>query len=231
MSFQVAIDGPVAAGKGTVARLVAQRLHFLYIDTGAMYRATALLALQHHVKLSDEAKIVQLLSQTQLELHTPTETEQDGRLITVVLDGEDVSWKIRTKEITASSSMVAMLAKVRACLVEMQQKIAQTQDVVMEGRDISYRVLPTAQLKIYLDASAESRAKRRHFELQTRGEDVTFEKVYESLLQRDHQDMTRAADPLKITEGAWVLDTTTLSIEEVVDIIVARVNEMRHSTK
>ena len=228
MPFHIAIDGPVAAGKGTVARLVAERMNLLYIDTGAMYRTTALLALRHHVDFGDEAKVVELLEHCTMEMHTPTAEEKDGRLITMVLDGEDVSWEIRTEAVSVGSSKVAVLPKVREHLVAKQQQIAAHQDVIMEGRDITYRVLPNANLKIYLNANAESRAKRRQLDLQRRGIDASFDTVYLELLERDKQDMSRAADPLQVVEGAWVLDTTDLSIDEVVDVIVKRASEARN---
>jgi cytidylate kinase len=229
MPFQVAIDGPVAAGKGTVSRLVAQRLKFLYVDTGAMYRTTALLALRNNADFNNEDQLVELLDKTLMEMRNPNEKEKDGRLTTVLLNGEDVSWKIRTEEVSKGSSKVATLKKVRASLVKKQQEIAASQDVVMEGRDITYRVLPDAQLKIYLTASDETRAKRRHLELQTKGQDVTFEGVYQDLIERDRRDMERAVDPLQIVDGAWVLDTSQLSIEEVVELIVQKATAMKSS--
>jgi cytidylate kinase len=222
MPLHIAIDGPGAAGKGTVARLVAQRLGLLYVDTGAMYRTTALIALRNSVDPADEPQVVELLKQAKIEMRNPLPEEQDGRLTTVLLNGEDISWEIRTEQVSQNSSKVASLKAVREHLVEKQQLIAQNQDVVMEGRDITYKVLPNATLKIYLTASAETRAKRRHYELQTRGQDVTFEQVYEELQQRDDRDMNRAVDPLKITDDAWVLDSSNLSIEEVVELIVER---------
>lgn len=225
--FRIAIDGPVAAGKGTVARLVASKLGYLYVDTGAMYRATAYVAIQKDVPLEDEHKLVKLLQSTDLQLRNPLEEEKDGRLITVLLNGEDISWKIRTEQISQGSSLVAKLPKVRAELVKHQQKIARSQSVVMEGRDITFRVLPEAELKIFLTASEIVRAKRRYLELQTRGETLGFEEVYRDLLLRDEQDMNRAVDPLHIAEDAWVIDTSDLSIEKVVDIIIARVEVMK----
>jgi cytidylate kinase len=230
MPLHIAVDGPVAAGKGTVARLVAKRLNALYIDTGAMYRMTALLAIRHEIDLNDEAAVVTQLQKSSMDMRNPTEEEQDSRLITVLLDGEDVSWKIRTEEVSLGSSKVAALAKVREHLVEKQQQIAEGKDVVMEGRDITYKVLPNAKLKIYLTASVETRAKRRHFELQSRGQDISFEDVYKDLQERDKRDMERSVDPLKIVEGAWVLDTTNLTIDEVVEVIVQRAEELRQST-
>jgi cytidylate kinase len=226
MPFHIALDGPVAAGKGTVARLVAQRLQFLYVDTGAMYRMTAFLALQHNVDVQNEDEVVALLDKCTMEMHNPKGEEQDGRLTTVILDGDDVSWKIRTEQVGQNSSKVAALKKVRERLVEKQQRIADGQNVIMEGRDITYKVLPNADIKIYLTASDETRAKRRFLELQTRGKDTTFEDVYQDLIERDKRDMERAVDPLKIVDDAWVLDTTQLTIEEVVELIVAKAHEM-----
>jgi cytidylate kinase len=228
-TFHVAIDGPVAAGKGTVSRLVAERLQYLYVDTGAMYRVTAYLALQNNIPYDNEAGLVELLKKTSIEMYNPSSEEKDGRLTTVKVDGEDVSWKIRTEEVSAGSSQVAQLKHVREVLVEKQQQIAQGQDVVMEGRDITYRVLPEAEMKIFLTGQDVIRAKRRHLQLQTRGTDVGFEEVFRELIKRDKQDMERGVDPLKIVPEAWVIDTTDLSIDQVVDLIVAKVHVMRES--
>lgn len=220
--FHIAIDGPVAAGKGTVSRLVAERLGYVYIDTGAMYRTTALLAKKHGLALTQEEKLAQLVKDASIDLRTPNNDEKDGRLATVLLNNEDVSWAIRTEEISSGASQVAALAKVRTVLVEKQQLIAKDKNVVMEGRDITYRVLPNAQLKIYLTGSDIVRAKRRHMQLLTKGQDVSFEAVYKELLERDYRDMNRATDPLKKVDDAWVIDTSDLSIEQVVEIIVGR---------
>lgn len=224
--LQIAIDGPVAAGKGTVARLVAERLNITYIDTGAMYRVAGLLATRAGVSWEDEAEVAELTEKAKIELRQPQGEEKDGRLITVVVDGEDVSWKIRTEEASKGSSAVAKHRQVREVLVNKQQEIAQTRSVVMEGRDITFRVLPKADLKIYLTASPEERAKRRHKELLMRGEDVTYEAVLDDLRKRDTQDMGREVDPLQVVKGAWVLDTTGMTIGGVVDKIVARVKSL-----
>jgi cytidylate kinase len=225
--FHIAIDGPVAAGKGTVSRLVAQRLEFVYIDTGAMYRMSALLANMNDVAFDDEDSIEALVKKSFMDMRQPEEDEKDGRLVTALLDGEDVSWKIRTEEISRGASQVASLPKVRAALVKKQQQIAQDKDVVMEGRDITYRVLPNAQLKIYLTGSDVVRAKRRHLQLQTKGEDVSFEEVFRDLLERDERDMNRNTDPLKKVDDAWEIDTSDLTIDQAVEMIVARVSVMR----
>lgn len=226
-SFQIAIDGPVAAGKGTVSRLVAEKLGFLYVDTGAMYRVGAWLSQKNHVDVDDGKAVAAILEKTKLEMRNPTEKEKDGRLTTVLVDGEDVSWKIRTEKVGAGSSKVAAHPEVRHILVKKQQDIAGEQNVVMEGRDITTRVLPDAQLKIYLTASDVVRAKRRHFELLTRGQDVSFEEVYNDLVERDKRDMTRAVDPLIQAPDAWVIDTSDLTIDQVVALIVAKVEVMR----
>jgi len=225
--FHIAIDGPVAAGKGTVSKLVAERLGFLYIDTGAMYRMTALLAMRANVSLDDELAVVEILQTADIDMRNPTVSEKDGRLSTVILNGEDVSWKIRTEAVSAGASKVARYAQVRERLVAIQQRIAADKNVVMEGRDISYKVLPFAQLKIYLTASDLDRAQRRQLQLQTRGIDVSLEKVHAELLERDRQDTQRCVDPLKIVEDAWVIDSTELSIDQVAQVIVERVQELQ----
>lgn len=231
--FHIAIDGPVAAGKGTISRLVAQRLGFLYVDTGAMYRMTALLAILNQVEISsqNESKIVELVKKSKMEMRNPSEEEKDGRLTTVFLDKEDVSWKIRTEQVGQGASKVATLPGIRKVLVAKQQKIAQTQHVIMEGRDITFRVLPNAQLKIYLTASDIIRAKRRHMEYQIKGVDIGFDEVYQELMKRDERDMHRDNDPLQIVEDAWVIDTSDLSIEQVIELIVAKVNLMMGLSK
>jgi cytidylate kinase len=223
---QIAIDGPVAAGKGTVSRLVADRLDFLYVDTGAMYRMAALIGIRHKVDLSQEKKIAPLVSKAKMEMSNPTEEQQDGRLTTVFLNGEDVSWKIRTEEVSQGASKVAVHPQVREALVKKQQEIAQKHNVIMEGRDITYKVLPNANLKIYLTANQIVRAKRRHFELLSKGVSVEFEQVYEDLVERDKRDKNRSVDPLQIVPEAWVIDTSDLSIEKVVKLIVAKAKIM-----
>lgn len=222
MAFQIAIDGPVAAGKGTVARLVAERLGFLYVDTGAMYRATAYLVKQKNLEIKDEDQVVNALKSSTITLRNPTPEEKDGRLTTVLLDDEDISWKIRTPEVSEGASVVAVQAKVRAALVLQQQAIAATQNVVMEGRDIAVRVLPNAQLKFFLTANEVVRAKRRHLELQTRGQDIPFAQVLDDLVKRDYNDSHRVVDPLQVTDDHIVIDTSDLGVDKVVDVIVAK---------
>ena len=229
--FQIAVDGPVSAGKGTVCRLVAERLGFLYVDTGAMYRVTALLAERSNTPLTDEDALVKLVAAAEIDMRNPEGDEKDGRLTTVLINGEDVSWQIRTESISDGSSKVAQLAKIRKLLVSKQQEIASHHDVVMEGRDITYRVLPDAPLKIYLTANEMVRAKRRHLQLQTRGDSISFEEVYRDILDRDHRDIHRDTDPLKQVDEAWVIDTSDLEIDKVVDVIVGKANMLRDQFK
>ena len=224
--FQIAIDGPVAAGKGTVSRLIAKRLGFLYVDTGAMYRVSAYLAHTHSIPFENAPEVLKLVQHHEISMRPPTEDENDGRQCTVLLDGEDVSWKIRTEIISKGSSVVASQKILRAELVRQQQEIAKSQSVVMEGRDITFRVLPNADLKIFLTADDTERARRRHMELLEKGEDVSYDDVYKDLLERDKRDMERDVDPLHIVPDAWVLDTSHLSIEEVVQSVVAKVEGM-----
>lgn len=227
-SFQIAIDGPVAAGKGTVSRLLAQKLGFLYVDTGAMYRVVALLALRHNVDFADEEQIVALFEKSKLEMKNPSDPhELDGRLITVILDDEDVSWAIRTQECSDGSSKVAVLPELRRVLVQKQQEIANNHNIVMEGRDITFRVLPNADLKIFLTANVASRATRRHVQYLNKGVDVSIEKVVKEIESRDQFDIQRETDPLQIIPSDWVLDTSHLEIEEVVDLIIQKVEKIR----
>jgi CMP/dCMP kinase len=227
MSFQIAIDGPVAAGKGTVSRLVADRLKLLYVDTGAMYRVVAFKALESDISWDDEPGLFKMIEQTNIRLEQPSEKTADGRLVTVLLDGEDVSWQIRTEKIGKGASAVSRHPLVRKALVKVQQKIAEDQDVVMEGRDITSVVLPNADLKIYLTANPRTRAKRRHMEVIKIKPQVTLEEVESNLRKRDEDDQNRVADPLQIVSDAWVLDSTEYNITQVVEQITDRVEEIK----
>lgn len=226
MSLQIAIDGPVAVGKSTIARLLAQRLGFLYVDSGAMYRATALLALRNTVDPNDEEAVAALLPHHEIRLSTPEGEQEDGRKITVFLDGEDVSWAIRTEEVSQGASQVALHAKVRRELVKQQQAIAANNHVVMEGRDITFRVLPNAQLKIFLTAATDTRAEWRHTELLERGQDISMDEVKAELQKRDDRDMNREVDPLHATDDSWYLDRSHLNLEETLDLIEQRAKQL-----
>lgn len=228
-TFQIAIDGPVAAGKGTVSKLVADKLGFLYVDTGAMYRVVAYLGLKNKINLTEESLLLPLVEKADITLRTPNETEVDGRLTTVLLNNKDVSWEIRTEEVSKGASIVATHPKIRNELVKKQQKIAVQQNVVMEGRDITYKVLPNANLKIYLTANDTVRAKRRHYELLTKGVDIKFDEVYQDLIERDKRDKNRKVDPLKKVEGSWEIDTSDLSIQQVVNLITSKAKALLKS--
>lgn len=227
-SFQIAIDGPVAVGKSTIARILAQRLGFLYVDTGAMYRATGLLALREGVDVEDEEALATMLRNHTIALATPQGNQVDGRKITVYLDDEDVSWEIRTEAVSQAASQVSQHAGVREQLVPQQQEIARKHNVVMEGRDITFRVLPDAQLKIFLTASEDKRAGWRHEELLARGQDVSLETIKQDLKTRDDRDMNRDVDPLHVAEDAWLFDRSEYALEEAIDEIEKRARDLWH---
>ncbi len=225
--FQIAIDGPVAAGKSTVARELSKRLGFVYVDTGAMYRAVTLAAQRAGVGLDDEAGLTRLVEALDIDVRMPVGDELDGRLSTVLLAGEDVSWQIRAPEVSAGVAVVAAKQKVREVLVGKQRKIAEDRDVVMEGRDITYVVLPHADLKIFLSASEEVRVLRYYTMLTQKNSEISMEEARELLVARDKLDTTRETSPLKVVADAWVVDTSTMSIEEVVETIAERVFVLR----
>ncbi len=208
----IAIDGPAGAGKSTVAKLLAKRLGFLYIDTGAMYRALTLKALENNIPIDDEAGLVGLANEIKLELHN----NPDGSL-TVMLDGEDVSLAIRQARITQFVSDVAKIKKVRQVLVKLQRALGQKGNCVLDGRDIATVVFPDAQKKFFIDASAQERTRRRFKELTGLGQKVAEADVAKDLANRDQIDSTREASPLRQAPDAIYIDTTDLSIEQVVD--------------
>ena len=211
--MQVAIDGPAGSGKSTVAKLVAERLGFLYIDTGAMYRALTLKAMREGLPLDDEDQIAELLERTRLELKSGPQTR-------VFLDGEDVSEAIRLPDVNRGVSAVAALGKVRQGLVMLQQEMAKGH-VVMDGRDIGTVVLPQAEVKVFLTASLKERARRRALELQSRGIEVSQEEAEAQLALRDKLDESREIGPLKNADDAYLLDTTDLTIGQVVEEILS----------
>ena len=219
----VAIDGPAGSGKSTVSKLVAEKLGFTYIDTGAMYRALTLKVMRKNISFSEEEKISEVAQMIDLKL-LPSLTNSNS--IRVILDGEDVSSEIRKMEITGNVKYVAKIAKVREGMVEFQRRLIKgLGGAVMEGRDIGTVVLPEAKYKFYLDASFNERVQRRFMELRARADSVTHSEVADDLKQRDHTDKTRAVGPLKKAENAILVDTTSLSIKEVIDKIVGIVND------
>lgn len=224
--FQVAIDGPVAAGKGSVARKIAENFNFLYLDTGAMYRSATWLFLEKKVTISpdNQAQLVSLLKKAKLTLKN---IKQNGELQTLIfLQGRDISKAIRTPLIDRHVSSVAALPLIRQVLVKKQQQLAASNHVVMEGRDIGSRVLPNAQVKIYLTASLAERAKRRFLQQQQSNPELTLVQVEKDIAKRDHLDSNRDTDPLVVCEQAVVFDTTNLRLDEVVaqltELIAAR---------
>ncbi len=212
----IAIDGPVGAGKSTVARRVAELLGYLYLDSGAMYRALALAALRARVSLADAARLEALAAQTRIELQP--DPSPGGRL-RVLLNGEDVSEAIRSAACAQAASQVARHASVRQYLVAEQRRLGAAGGVVMEGRDIGTAVFPDAHLKIFLDASVEERARRRLSDHRSRGENIPFEQMLAEVRERDSRDRTREVSPLVRAPDAVYLDSTALEAEEVARLI------------
>lgn len=220
--MQIAIDGPVSSGKSTISKLVAKKLGLVYIDTGAMYRTVALHCLRQNVDLNNEAAVCARVKENKLHFEfLPAEEKNDGRNCTILLNGEDVSWAIREKEATWGASVVGRYECVRSYLVKKQQEISRDKDVIMEGRDITYRVLPNADLKIFLTASEMVRSLRRQIHLLEHGQNGGLAKIREEIRTRDQQDMTRKLDPLKKIPEAIELNTSEMTIEEVVEKIVS----------
>ena len=219
MPLNIAMDGPVGAGKSSIAAEVAKRLGILHLDTGAMYRAIGLTALRRGVDVADEAAAVALSK----ELEISVAHEADGQHTFV--NGEDVTGLIRTPEVSMATSTVSKHLGVRQGMVALQQKLAAQTPMLVDGRDICIRVLPNATVKIYLTASAEERARRRWLEMQQKGAPDTYEQVLEDLKKRDAQDMNREVDPLRPAEDAVIVDSTELNFEQVVEAILAIVKE------
>lgn len=206
--ISVAIDGPSGAGKSTLAKRLAKELGYLYVDTGAMYRAIGLFALRQGVDPKDEAAVTALLPQIQIELRYVDGAQR------VLLCGEDVSEAIRAENVGMATSAVSAHPPVRAFLLELQRGMARTHDILMDGRDIGTVILPGATVKIFLTASAEARADRRFKELQNKGVDTDYETVLEDIRRRDYQDSHRATAPLRQAEDAVLVDTSEMDLEE-----------------
>jgi cytidylate kinase len=210
----IAIDGPAAAGKSTVAKLVAERMGAVLFDTGALYRSVTLLALRSGTHPQDEEKLTALARDHRIEIRPPS--VDDGRQVDVLLDGQDVTWALRTPEIDAQVSAVSAHPPVRRQLLDVQRDIADGARMVMVGRDIGTVVIPNAGTKIFLEASVEERARRRLVEMQERGLEVMYDEVLADLKSRDEQDSSRAVAPLIAAADAIVVDTDGRTIEEVV---------------
>lgn len=216
--INVAIDGPAGAGKSTIAKAAAKELGFIYVDTGALYRAVAYNAVKTGA-IDDEQKIINMLDSTKVELKYVNGVQA------VYLNGEDVSAFIRTPEISMGASKVSAIPQVRAFLLNLQREIASANNVIMDGRDIATVVLPNADVKIFLFASPECRAERRYKELIEKGESVIFDDVLKDVNQRDYQDSHREIAPLKPSDDSIMADTSELTLQESIDLIVNTIKE------
>lgn len=219
MAMNVAIDGPAGAGKSTIAKAIAAKMGYVYVDTGAMYRAMALYFLRAGIASSDEAKISSVVDGISVSIKY-----EDGAQH-VILNGEDVTGLIRTEEVGNMASASSVYAPVRSKLVALQQELAKTTDVIMDGRDIGTVVLPNADVKIFLTASVECRAKRRFDELVAKGQEADFDKIAKDIEERDYRDSHREISPLKQAEDAILVDSSDMTIDEVVNTIIGYCNK------
>ncbi|KHF40357.1 (d)CMP kinase [Halalkalibacter okhensis] len=217
--MNIAIDGPAGAGKSTVAKLVAEQLDYLYIDTGAMYRTLTLAALREGIDLQDGGALTHILSQTTIHL----QHEQTG--VRVLLNNEDVTDAIRLKDVTSNVSLVSSHEGVRIEMVERQRRLAEKGEAVLDGRDIGTYVLPDAEVKVFLTASVEERARRRYEEQKEKGMPADLDQLKEEIAHRDQLDSTRVFAPLKKADDAVEIDSTTLSIPEVAEVIIGLAKE------
>ena len=220
----IAIDGPAASGKSTLALRLAQELGYLYFDTGVMYRAVTLVAVQQAVDIEDEQAVTRIALEIDLDVRPPT--QRDGRQYDVLMDGEDITWEIRSPEVDKNVSQVSIYAGVRQAMTQVQRQIGLRGDVVMVGRDIGTVVLPEADLKIYLDASVEARAWRRFNECEARGENVNYEVILAQMRDRDHLDSTREIAPLRAAKDAVILDSTAMDAGKVFTTALSLAREL-----
>ncbi len=214
MSFNIAIDGPAGAGKSTIARKIAKRLGYIYVDTGAMYRAMALYLIREHIDPSETEKIDARCEEADITIGY-----ENGEQI-VYLNGENVNGLIRTEEVGNMASASSPNPNVRKKMVELQQKLAASRDVVMDGRDIGTCVLPDAQVKVYLTADSRVRAERRYKELSAKGVSCDLDTIEKDIIERDHQDMTREISPLMQAEDAVLIDSSDMTIDQVVEAVI-----------
>lgn len=215
MSHNVAIDGPAGAGKSTVAKKIAERLNYIYVDTGAMYRAMALFMIRSGIRPEETEKIGEKCEEADITIR------YEGGEQVVLLNGENVNGLIRTQEVSSMASVSSAEPKVREKLVRLQQQLAEREDVVMDGRDIGTCVLPGAEVKVYLTASVAVRAKRRYDELAQKGERCDLAQIEADIEERDRRDMTRDISPLRQAEDAVLIDSSDMSIEEAVEAVVS----------
>ena len=221
MGFNIAIDGPAGAGKITIAKQVAKELSFIYVDTGAMYRAVALYLIKNGISPEDEAGLLRACGQIHISIEYENGEQQ------VILNGENVTGQLRNEEVGNMASAAAAKPCVRETLLTLQRDLAVKADVLMDGRDIGTNILPDAQLKIYLTASVETRAGRRFRELQEKGEACTLEAIAKDIEERDRKDMSRETAPLKMAEDAVLVDSSEMDIEEVAARIISLYRERR----
>ena len=221
MGFNIAIDGPAGAGKSTIAKRVAKELSFIYVDTGAMYRAVALYLIKNGISPEDEAGLLRACGQIHISIEYENGEQQ------VILNGENVTGQLRNEEVGNMASAAAANPCVRETLLTLQRDLAVKADVLMDGRDIGTNILPDAQLKIYLTASVETRAGRRFRELQEKGEACTLEAIAKDIEERDRKDMSRETAPLKMAEDAVLVDSSEMDIEEVAARIISLYRERR----
>ncbi len=220
MNIAIAIDGPAGAGKSTIAKLAAKELSFIYVDTGALYRAIGLFVQRNNVGSKDAQGVIALLDDINVELAFNDKKEQ-----IVLLNGEDVSSLIRTPEISMYASDVSAIPQVRAFLLDLQRNMAKTNNVIMDGRDIGTVVLPDAKIKIFLTASAQIRAKRRYDELIEKGMDVNFDDVLQDVITRDYNDSHRETAPLKPADDSIIVDTSELDLNQSVEKLISIMRE------
>jgi cytidylate kinase len=214
MSYSIAIDGPAGAGKSTIAKTIAKKLGFIYVDTGAMYRAMALYIIRKDIKAEESDKISEACKDAEISIEY-----QDGEQI-VILNGENVNPYIRSEEVGKMASASSVNKDVRLKLVELQRQLASKTDVIMDGRDIGTYVLPNANVKVYLTASSSVRAKRRYEELLQKGQDCNLEEIERDIIERDKRDSTREFAPLKQAEDAVLVDSSEMTIDEVIHTII-----------
>ncbi|MCI8543548.1 MAG: (d)CMP kinase [Lachnospiraceae bacterium] len=221
MGFNVAVDGPAGAGKSTIAKAVAKELNLIYVDTGAMYRAIALFMLREGVDLSDRQAIIEKCPRADVTIRY-----EDGVQV-VFLNGENVNAFLRTEEVGETASVISPIPEVRKNMVALQKELAAHSDCIMDGRDIGTCVLPDARLKIYLTASSEVRAKRRYDELAAKGVESDFQKIKADIEERDYRDMHREISPLKKAEDAVIVDTSDMTVDEVIASILKLCRDAR----
>lgn len=216
----IAIDGPSAAGKSTLGKALAHRYDLIYIDTGAMYRAVAWLALKMGIRWSDEKALIDLIESKSIEIDMKNDS------LRVSIDGHEVTDVIRTPEIGSGASKISALPGVKRAMIRKQQEMGNSGGVIMDGRDIGTFVFPQADYKFYLDASVETRGLRRYMELKAKGMDIILDEIIASMKARDYNDSNRAVAPLQVAADAMVIDTTDLSIQQVLEIIINRIDSL-----